>query len=163
MTFPRLFPALLLTALAGCTPKPSATPTAGPSTARPFVEVAPAARGLLGQVAKDQKFGTEWWVRLAVVWKPDAQIVVTVERDRPGPNDVVHEADGVRVVMPGDQVVYLKGARIDLVEEENGWAFDVTFPHREAGDREAANEWLKKQGTTKHTKDTKTERTSKDK
>ena len=144
MTLPRFAPILLLAALAGCTPKPSATPTAVPSTPRPSVEVTPAARELLGQVAKDQKFGADWWVRLAVVWKPDAQIVVTVERDRPGPNDVVHEADGVRVVMPGDQVVYLKGARIDLVEEQKGWAFDVTFPHRDARDREAASEWLQK-------------------
>lgn len=147
MTFPRLPPVVLLVALAGCTPKPPVTSTAVPTAPRPFVEVTPVARQLLTKVAADQKFGPDWWVRLNVVWKPDAQILVTVEKDPPGPADEVHEADEVRVVMPGDQVVYLKGALIDLVQAEGGWAFDVTFPHRTDRDREAANEWLRTRGS----------------
>jgi Fe-S cluster assembly iron-binding protein IscA len=149
----RLPPIVFLAALVGCSPKPpatpAATPAAAPAVSRPFVEVTPVARALLGKVAADQKFGADWWVRLNVVWKPDAQIVVTVEKDPPGPADEVHEANGVRVVMPGDQAVYLKGARIDLVEDEGGWAFDVTFPHRDARDREAANKWLRERSPKK--------------
>jgi Fe-S cluster assembly iron-binding protein IscA len=149
MTLPRLAPALLLAALAGCTPRPTATSTAVPAAPRPFVEVTPAARELLWQVARDQKFGADWWVRLTVEWRPGAQVVLTVERNPPGPNDVAREADGLRVVMAGDQVVYLKGARIDLVQEEDRVGFDVTFPHRDAGDRQAANEWLRKASAKK--------------
>jgi Fe-S cluster assembly iron-binding protein IscA len=138
----RLVPVLLV-ALAGCSPKPPATPSAVPTTPRPFVEVTLIARQLLTKVAVDQKIGPDWWVRLNVVWKPDARIEVTVEKDPPGPADVVHEADGVRVVVANDQAAYLKGALIDLVEEKSGWRFDVTFPHRTARDREAANQWLR--------------------
>jgi Fe-S cluster assembly iron-binding protein IscA len=142
----RVAPALLVATLAGCSPKPSAAPV----SPRPFVKVTPIARQLLTKVAADQKFGPDWWVRLNVAWKPDARIEVTVEKDPPGLADVVHEADGVRVVVANDQAVYLKGALIDLVEEEKGWAFDVTFPHRTARDREAANEWLKTESARKN-------------
>jgi Fe-S cluster assembly iron-binding protein IscA len=151
MTFPRLLPIVLpIAALAGCAPKPAATPAAAPAVApQPFVEVTPVARQLLAQVARDQKFGPDWWVRLRVVWKPDAKIEVTVEKDAPGPADEVHDADGVRVVVDRDQAVYLKGVLIDLVGIENGWAFDVTFPHRDDRDREAANQWLRDRSVKK--------------
>jgi Fe-S cluster assembly iron-binding protein IscA len=151
MTLPRLLPAALLAALAGCSPKPAAIPATAPAPtpARPVVEVTSAARELLTKVAADQKFGPDWSVRLTVVWKPDAQIEVTVEKDPSGPADEVHEADGVRVVMARDQAAYLKGALIDLVEVPNGWAFDVTFPHRDAGDREAASQWLRERSAKK--------------
>jgi Fe-S cluster assembly iron-binding protein IscA len=149
MSASRLAPAILLAAVAGCSPKPPATPSAVPTTPRPFVEVTPIARQLLTKVAVDQKLGPDWWVRLNVVWKPDARIEITVEKDRPDPADAVHVADGVRVVVANDQAVYLKGALIDLVEEKNGWEFDVTFPHRTARDREAANQWLSERSVRK--------------
>ncbi|HKB06587.1 MAG TPA: hypothetical protein VKD90_30605 [Gemmataceae bacterium] len=148
MSPPRFASALLVAAI-GCSPKPPATPSAVPTTSRPFVEVTPIARELLTKVAGDQKLGSDWWVRLTVVWKPDPRIEVTVEKDPPGPADAVHEADGVRVVVANDQAVYLKGALIDLVEEQKGWAFDVTFPHRTDRDREAANQWLRERSARK--------------
>src|SRR3954468_7210458 len=106
MTLSRLAPALLLAALAGCSPKPAASPATVPAPPRPVVEVTPVARQLLTQVAADQKFGPDWWVRLSVVWRPAARIEVTVEKDPPGPADEVHEADGVRVVTARDQAAY---------------------------------------------------------
>ena len=57
----------------------------------------------------DQKFGNQWWVRLEVVWRKEAQIDVTVEKNPPGPNDFFAEADGLHVVTPEEQIEYASG------------------------------------------------------
>jgi Fe-S cluster assembly iron-binding protein IscA len=82
-------------------------------------------------------------VRLEVVWKPDAQIEVSVVRNSQSGADHHVEADGLRVVMADSQKTYLKGARIALIELPVGIAFDVTFPNRDARDRELASQWLR--------------------
>src|SRR6476659_915140 len=98
--------------LAGCGQKATTHIIPLPAESPPIVEIEDDARDLLVRVARDQKFGNEWWVRLEVVWRKEAQIDVTVERQPPGPKDFFVEADGLHVVMPEEQKVYLKGARI---------------------------------------------------
>jgi hypothetical protein len=98
---------------------------------------------VLRQIAVDQKLGPDWWVRMEVVWKPDAQIEVNLERKPPGPGDFSVEADGLRCVIRSDQKVYLKGARVELAWAKDGAGFDVSFPNRDANDRQAAAAWLK--------------------
>jgi Fe-S cluster assembly iron-binding protein IscA len=134
--------AVVLLAQTGCSPKPAATPAVVPSNPPPVVEVTPIARDVLVRVAAEQKFGADWWVRLRVVWTPGPEIEVTVERAPPGPADEVHESNGLKVALPRDQAVYLKGARVDLLKANRGAAFDVTFPYRTDSDRERANHWL---------------------
>jgi Fe-S cluster assembly iron-binding protein IscA len=131
--------------LAGCSQKPAATPNADPGRPPPFVEITPVAKDVLVRVAAEQNLGPDWWVRLNVVWKPDPRIEVTMEKKPPGPADVVHEANGLRVVMAADQTAYLKGSLIDLVQEADRVGFDVTFPYRTDRDRELANHWLVEQ------------------
>jgi Fe-S cluster assembly iron-binding protein IscA len=97
----------------------------------------------LRQIAVDQKLGTQWWVRLDVVWKPDAQIEVNLDRKPPGPNDFVVEADGFRCVMSEEQKVYLKGSRVELFWTNEGAGFNVSFPNRDTNDKVAAAEWIK--------------------
>lgn len=128
--------------LAGCGQKATTHIIPLPAESPPIVEIEDDARDLLVRVARDQKFGNEWWVRLEVVWRKEAQIDVTVERQPPGPKDFFVEADGLHVVMPEEQKVYLKGARISLLQGKNGWAFDVTFPYRNDSERQSAAEWL---------------------
>lgn len=128
--------------LAGCEQKATTYIISVPPDSSPIVEIEPDARNLLAQVARDQKFGPEWWVRLEVVWRKEAQINVTVEKHPPGPNDFFIEADGLHVVMPEDQRVYLRGARVSLLQGKSGWAFDVTFPYRTERERLMASEWL---------------------
>ena len=111
----------------------------------PFVEVTPVAKEVLVRVAAEQKLGPDWCVRLNVVWKPDPRIEVTLERHPAGPADAVHEANGLRVVMANDQTPYLKGARIDLIQEADRIGFDVSFPYRTDRERELANRWLVEQ------------------
>jgi Fe-S cluster assembly iron-binding protein IscA len=142
-----------LALVAGCGPKATTHVIQVPPTTRPFVEVEPKARELLAGIATEKKLGDEWCVKLEVVWKPDAQIEVNLER-KAGAKDFVVEADGLRFAMAADQKVYLKGAYISVSEVKGGVAFDVTFPNRDARDRQLAAEWLK-QATTKETKNTK--------
>jgi hypothetical protein len=136
----RIAPVLLL--IAGCDRKATTHVIPAPAQSAPIVEIDDDARDLLVKVATDQKFAKQWWVRLEVVWRKDAQIDVTVEKNPPGRKDFCVEADGLHVVMPEDQKVYLKGARISLLRGKNGWAFDVTFPYRTDRDHQLATEWL---------------------
>lgn len=133
---------LAIALAAGCDQKATTHIIVVPVETSPIVEIEPDARTLLAQVARDQKFGPEWWVRLEVVWRKEAQIEVTVEKQPPGPSDFFIEADGLHVVMPDDQRVYLRGARVSLLKAKSGWAFDVTFPYRTERERQAASEWL---------------------
>jgi hypothetical protein len=128
--------------LVGCDHKATTHIIPVPPQSRPIVEIEDNARDLLVQVAGDQKFGKQWWVRLEVVWRKEPQIDVAVEKNPPGPKDFFVEADGLSVVMPEDQKVYLKGARISLLQGKNGWAFDVTFPYRNDREQQVASEWL---------------------
>ena len=136
---------MLLLLAAGCSPKPTTPAVAPASPPLPFVEVTPVAKEVLVRVAAEQKLGPDWFVRLNVVWKPDPRIEVTIERHPPGPGDEVHEANGLKVVMANDQTPYLKGARIDLIQETGRIGFDVSFPYRTDRDRELANRWLVEQ------------------
>jgi hypothetical protein len=136
----RILPAIVL--LTGCDRKATSHVIPVPAESTPTVEIDDDARDLLVKVARDQKFANQWWVRLEVVWRKETQIDVTVEKNPPGPRDFFVEADGLHVVMPEEQKVYLKGARISLLRGKNGWAFDVTFPYRTDRDRQMAAEWL---------------------
>jgi Fe-S cluster assembly iron-binding protein IscA len=139
--------------LAGCSPTTSTGVAPDPPKPAPFLEISSGARAVLRQIATDQQLGPEWWVRLEVVWKPDAQIEVNLDRKPPRASDLVVEANGLQCVMAVDQRDYLKGARIDLFTTNEGIGFDVTFPHRDSRDRQLAAEWLRretaKRGLTK--------------
>jgi Fe-S cluster assembly iron-binding protein IscA len=136
---------IVLLAIVGCSPKPTTSAVSPPGPPPPFVEITPVAKEVLVRVAAEQKLGANWCVRLDVVWKPDPRIEVTIERHPPGPADVVHEANGLKVVMAADQTPYLKGSRIDLIQEADRLGFDVSFPYRTDRDRKAANRWLVEQ------------------
>jgi hypothetical protein len=148
----RIAPALFL--LAGCEQKATTHIVSVPVESSPIVEIEPDARDLLAQVAGDQKFGSEWWVRLEVVWRKEAQIDVTVEKQPPGPNDFFVKADGLHVVMPEEQKAYLLGARISLLKSKKGWAFDVTFPYRSEREQQLASEWLDRETMKRNTRQT---------
>jgi Fe-S cluster assembly iron-binding protein IscA len=128
-------------------PKHSPTTTIAPAGPRPttFVEITAEARDGLRLIADKQNLGEDWSMRLEVVWKPDAQIEVTIDRKPPSDRDHVINTDGLRVVMAEDQKVYLKGSRVDLFWAKGGAGFNVTFPHRDERDRELASKWLKEQ------------------
>lgn len=151
--------AIVLVFLAGCQPKTTTTSTSVPAVPKPFVEVEPVAREVLIQIAADHKMGLDWWVRLEVVWKPEALIEVNVERKRPRATDFVVEADGLLFVMAEEQKTYLLGAHVSMRELKDGAAFDVTFPNRDGRERSLAHEWLERETarrkTTKGTKITK--------
>jgi Fe-S cluster assembly iron-binding protein IscA len=52
-------------------------------------------------------------------------------------------------VLARDLLTYLRGSRVEFVETPEGGGFDVTFPNQDAGEREAAGQWLREQ-TAKH-------------
>jgi hypothetical protein len=139
----RLFVIFAVAVLAGCTSRTTSTIPSAAEAPRPFLEVSTQVREVFRQVAVDQKFGPEWWLRVEVVWKPDAQIEVNLERKPPGAGDFVVEANGLRCVMAREQKVYLKGARVDLLWAKESAVIDVSFPNRDGRDRLAAAEWLK--------------------
>lgn len=134
---------MLVLFLAGCSPPPA--PVAVPVTPKPVVEIAPRAEQLLRQIAVDQKVAEPWWVRLSVTWHPDPFIEVHLDRKPPGPGDYETEARGLKVVMARDLLTYLRGSRVEFVETPEGGGFDVTFPNQDAGEREAAGQWLREQ------------------
>jgi Fe-S cluster assembly iron-binding protein IscA len=131
--------------LAGCSSKPTAEFAQAPSPARgrAFAEIEPASARILAKLAEAQGFGPGWCVRLEVVWSPEAEIHVDLDRKPPGPDDFSVESEGLTVVMSNVQKEYLKGARVTYFEVQQGAGFDVTFPNRTDRDRELANEWLK--------------------
>ena len=102
-------------------------------------------RAFLLKIADDQRLGNQWWVRLDVVWKPDPQIEVNIEKTPPGPHDFVVESRGLLVVVSDNQKAFLKGAQVTLVGDGGLAAFDVTFPNRDESDRKLAAEWLQKE------------------
>ena len=140
---------VMLVLVAGCGPKAATHLISGPLSPRPFVKVDPFARDVLAHIAADQKLGPEWWVRLEVAWKPDIQIEVNIEKKRPGPNDFVVDADDLHIVMADEQKVYLRSALISMHEVKDGIVFEVTFPNRDAADRQRATHWLKRRGEAK--------------
>ena len=97
------------------------------------------------QIASEQKLGEEWWLRLDLVWQPDAQIVIQMVRERPGDADVVHDADGIRCAMPRELTTYLKGVQIEWIEEKPKGRFNVSFDHQSSAEREAGRRWLREQ------------------
>jgi Fe-S cluster assembly iron-binding protein IscA len=141
----RLLPVILLAALAGCSPSPP-PPAPAPVAPKPVAEVSPAAERVLRQLAADQKLAEPWYVRVALVWRGEPQIEVQLDRTPPGPDDVVTEAgNGLRCVIAREHLTYLRGCRVELVETRQGAGFDVTFPNRDAQDREAAKKWLREE------------------
>ena len=136
---------VMLVLVAGCGPKAATHLISVPANPRPFVEVDPFARDVLTHIAADQKLGPEWWVRLEVAWKPEIQIEVNIEKKRPSPNDFVVDAGDLHIVMADVQKVYLRGASISMHEVKDGIVFEVTFPNRDAADRQRAAQWLKRE------------------
>ncbi len=142
---------IVLVLFAGCGPQATTHLISVPANPRPFVEVDPFARDVLTHIAADQKLGPEWWVRLEVAWKPEMQIEVNIEKKKPGPNDFVVDANDLHVVMAADQKAYLKGALISMHEVKDGIVFEVTFPNRDAADRQRASQWMKREAEKRRT------------
>lgn len=139
--------------IAGCSQKATTTIAPAGQRSKTFVELTPQARDGLRLIADKQNLGDNWSVRLEVVWKPEAQIEVNIDRKPPSDRDHVVNVDGLRVVMAEDQKVYLKGARVDLFWVKDGAGFDVTFPHRDERDRELASKWLKERDEKRKSKE----------
>ena len=136
-----LLPALLL---AGCSQPPP--PQAIPVAPKPVVELSPRAERMLRQIAAEQKVPEPWWVRLSVKWTPDPVIEIHIDRKAPGPDDYTTEASGLTVVLARDLLTYLRGSRVEFVDEnENAVGFDVTFPNQSPDERAAASQWLREQ------------------
>jgi Fe-S cluster assembly iron-binding protein IscA len=136
--------AIVVVTLGGCSSEPP--PTAVSVAPKPVVEVSPAAERVLRQIAAEQKLAEPWYVRLSVVWPAEPQIEVHLDRTPPGADDFVTEANtGLRCVIAREFLTYLRGCRVELVEVANGAGFDVTFPNRDARDREAADKWLREE------------------
>ena len=108
--------------------------------------MSPAAERVLRQIAAEQKLAEPWYVRVTIAWRAEPQIEVQLDRTPAGPDDFVTEAGtGLRCVMAREHLTYLRGCRIELVEVPQGAGFDVTFPNRDARDREAAEKWLREE------------------
>lgn len=127
----------------GCSQPPP--PQAVPVTPKPVVEVSPRAERLFRQIAAEQKLAEPWWVRLSLRWTPDPFIEVHLDRRPPGVGDYATDAGTLKVVMARELLTYLRGSRIEFVEEENATGFDVTFPNQDADERAAASKWLREE------------------
>ena len=130
-----------LTALAGCT-SPS-TPQVIKPLPKPPIEVSPLARQVLQQIATEQKLGDDWWLQFDLVWRPDAQVEITMVRERPGETDFVYDADGIRCAMPKELTTYLKNVRVEWIEDKPKGRFDVSFANQTSAEREAGRRWLR--------------------
>jgi len=129
---------------AGCTSKSS--PQVNKPIPRPPIEVSHDARQVLNQIATEQKFGTDWWLRFDLVWRrPELQLEVHIDRKPPGENDVVYDADGVRCIVPRELTDYLKHVRIDWLNEEPKGRFDFSFDNQTPAEREAGRKWLQEE------------------
>jgi Fe-S cluster assembly iron-binding protein IscA len=101
---------------------------------------------MLRQIAAEQKLPDPWWVRLGVRWDPDPIIELHIDRKPPGSDDFTTEAGGLNVVLARDLLTYLRGSRVEFVEEkEDAVGFDVTFPNQDADERAAASKWLREE------------------
>jgi Fe-S cluster assembly iron-binding protein IscA len=132
-----------LTALVGCT-SPS-TPQVSKPLPKPPIELSADARQILKQIASEQKLGEDWWLRFDLVWRPDAQVEITMVRERPGETDLVYDADGIRCTMPKELTTYLKNVRVEWIEDKPKGRFDVSFANQTSAEREAGRRWLREQ------------------
>jgi Fe-S cluster assembly iron-binding protein IscA len=142
--------ALVLLMLTACSDKP--TPVAFSVPPKPVVEVSPMAERVLRQIAAEQKIEEPWFVRLSIVWKAEPEIEVTLDHTVPKPDDFTCSAGGLQVVLARELLPYLRGSRIEMVNVQGGSGFDVTFPNRDAQDREAAGKWLREQQALRKSK-----------
>src|SRR5262245_64750569 len=85
--------------VAACSPKDAPTTTIAPAgqRTRTFIEITQEARDGLRLIADRQELGNDWSVRLEVVWKPESQIEVTIDRKPPSEKDHVINVDGLRI------------------------------------------------------------------
>jgi len=127
----------------GCTSK--STPVISKPIPKPPIEISTEARQLLRQIAVDQKLGDNWWLRLDLVWLPDAQIEIHMVRTPPTETDVVYDVDGIRCVVPDELTTYLKHTRIVWIEDEPKGRFDLSFENQSSAEREAGRQWLREQ------------------
>jgi Fe-S cluster assembly iron-binding protein IscA len=126
-----------------CSPK--STPEVSRPIPKPPIELSPDARQVLKQIASEQKLGDDWWLRFDLVWRPDAQVEITMVRERPGESDFVYDADGIRCAMPKELTSYLKNVRVDWIEDKPKGRFDVSFANQTSAEREAGRRWLREQ------------------
>jgi|GEM_PF-6785981 len=139
----RLIIVASLTALAGCTSQ--STPQISKPLPKPPIELSADARQVLKQIASEQKLGDDWWLRFDLVWRPDAQVEITMVRERPGETDFVYDADDIRCAMPKELTTYLKNVRVEWIEDKPKGRFDVSFANQTSAEREAGRRWLRDQ------------------